>query len=275
MQPGLDPAPSPMDAARAATLERVILAVRRHWFAAASSDLGCAVGLVESGGELISLVDGDSEQADALVANAALRGAYVVATSFSQPPDLALRLRRQGFRLIQRHGVYVFEPGVRRAPVRHGLLSRLLWREPLSVTVHKADAGEIPVWNEVCWRAFGPRGTLEASLQEKQQAFCSMGSAGSWYLAVAEGRAVGTACMFCTPEASQVLAVGTLPAFRGRGIASALMAQVIRDWESGDAGLLFLDASPGSVAERLYLRIGFRAVYVRELYVPVRGVGLT
>ena len=267
-----------MDRAGATLLERVMLTVRCHWFNAEATDLRCAVGLVESGGELISLIDSDPAEADALLAEAALRGAYVVTTTFSRPSDLSLRLRRQGFRLIQRHGVYVYDPAATALPARaerRGLLSRLIWREPLPVVIRKVDAGEIPVWNEICWRAFGPRGTLEASLREKQQAFHSMAGRGSWFLAAVGERAVGTACLFRSPEASQVLAVGTIPAYRGRGVAARLMETVIHDWRLEGGGPLFLDTNPGGVAERLYLRIGFHRFYMRELYAPVRGVGLT
>ena len=48
-----------MDRAGATLLERVMLTVRCHWFNAEATDLRCAVGLVESGGELISLVGSD------------------------------------------------------------------------------------------------------------------------------------------------------------------------------------------------------------------------
>lgn len=278
MQPGSYTGAFALDPAGAALLERVILAVRRHWFGAEAMDLGCAVGLVESGGELISLIDGDPAEAEALLADAALRGAYVVTTTFSRPADLVLRVRRHGFRLVQRHGVYVYDPGAKSPAARddrRGLLARLTWREPLPVIIRSMNAGEIPLWNEVCWRAFGPRGTLEASLREKQQAFSSMAQAGTWYLAAVGERAVGTACRFRSPEASQVLAVGTVPASRGRGVASGLMERVIHDWHVEGGGPLFLDTNPGSVAERLYLRLGFRQFYIRELYAPVRGVGLT
>lgn len=52
-----------------------------------------------------------------------------------------------------------------------------------------------------------------------------------------------------------VYAVATKPAYRGRGLASALLAQARRD---AAGGRLTLQVMEGSDAERLYLSLGFR-----------------
>ena len=143
-------------------------------------------------------------------------------------------------------------------------------RAPLPVRVEQITEQELPAWNQVCWRAFDSRGSLEHSLKEKLAAFRSMGAAANWYLARAGEEPAGTAILYQAEDAAQVLAVGTLPAYRDRGIASALVRRIIADWQAGGSGLLFLDTAPGSAAERLYQRLGFRQAYRREIYGPTR-----
>lgn len=259
---------------RSLLLERTILTVRRLWFDAREVPLGGASAVIEPGGELLMLVDGDAARAEELAGVAAARNACVVVTSYTRPENLASRLRDQGFRCLLRHGVYVFEP---RAPRRigaaerpsglFGLIRRLRSQPPLTVqrVVHPEQLCD---WNEVCWRAFGSRGTVEDSHAEKRRAFERMGARASWYLASCGGRPAGTAILFENEGVGQILAVGTLPGLRGRGIATALLTRILSDWDERRGGLLFLDTRQGSNAERLYLRFGFRFAYLRELFGP-------
>ncbi|HYF92202.1 MAG TPA: GNAT family N-acetyltransferase [Symbiobacteriaceae bacterium] len=265
---------------RALLMEQVIRDVRRLWFGALAVPLAGAVGLVEGGGEMIVGVDTDGPGADRLIAGAADRGAYVLTTSLSRPADLGARLRLAGYAAVQSHVTYVldetaFERAMAPQPPqerRRGLLTLLWRREPVNVEIRQIGPDELPRWNAVCWRAFGGRTSEAASLLDKQTAFGNMGSAARWYLAVAGARPVGTAIVYQGEGAAQVLAVGTLPALQSRGVATAVMKHLVRDWQAGGSGFLFLDTSPGSTAERLYLRLGFRPSYLREVYAPSRTI---
>jgi GNAT superfamily N-acetyltransferase len=254
-------------------MEQVMMAVRRHWFGAEVVPLNGATAVVEPGGQLWTCVDCDEERADQLVAAARRAQAYVVATSLSRPLDLAQRLRQARFRLVQRHGAYVFQPELadqavpprRPSPLWH----RLWWRSAARpVTVRAISAAELPTWNRVCWRAFGRKGSEAQALREKEAAYRNIGDAGRWYLATVGGIPVGTAMVYQDALAAQVLAVGTLPSFRGRGVATALLRHLIREWREYGHGFLFLDTTPGGAAERLYCKHGFVAAYVREVYAP-------
>lgn len=250
-------------------MEEVLLAMREMWFGATVSPFYCGRLLAEPEGELIAQVNGSAEEADRLVADAARRRAYVVVTPFSQPPDLSRRLRGHGFHVVQRQGTYVYEPGAARAeePPRRGLLSWI--RRPVPVEIETVDAAGLPLWNRICYEAFGPRGLTEyQSLQEKQRAFASMGERALWYLARAGGQPAATAILYLGPEAAQVLAVGTLPRFRARGLATALVRRALADFSARGSGFLFLDTRPGSQAERIYMRLGFQPAYIRTVYAP-------
>ncbi|HWI52543.1 MAG TPA: GNAT family N-acetyltransferase [Symbiobacteriaceae bacterium] len=263
---------------RAQVMEDVILDVRRDWFGARIVSLGRAVAVLEAGGEMVMAIDEDGPGADRLIAEAAQRSAYVVATDFTRPPDLGARLRRAGFAPVQRHATYILdETAYQRsddpeppAGRRTGLLQMLRRRERPAVAVHRISEAELPEWNGVCWRAFGARYSEVASLLDKQSAFRNMGADANWYLATVAGRPAGTAILYQDDEAAQVLAVGTLPSLQGRGVATAIMRYLIADWQQQGHGFLFLDTNPGSGAERLYLKLGFVPAYLREVYAPGR-----
>lgn len=262
---------------RAMIMEQVMLSVRRLWFGARTVAGDLATRVVEPGGELVMCIDGEGAGVDELVREAYRRGSYVVNTTLTRPSDLGARLQRAGFRPVQAHGTFVLDEAAYRAeaanpspvPPRRSLL-RLFGRRPAETAVRVIDGPELPVWNDVCWQAFGVRSSVAASLAEKRQAFSAMGMAARWYLATVDGKPAGTAILFQDERAAQVLAVGTAPALRHRGVASALMHRLIGDWLAEGWGFLFLDTTPSSPAERLYRRLGFAPAYVREVYAPSR-----
>lgn len=252
-------------------MEQVIAAVRRLWFGALEVNLGWGTLLSEVGGELVTMVNGDPAELDARLPFLASRSTYVVVTDFSRPPDLADRLSRFGFRPVQRQVTYVLDAPASDsvplpAPAERPRLLGLFRRPMLALGIEEIDRSGLERWNSVCWRAFGSRGTEEASLLEKESAYRATGAAGRWYLACAGSRPVGTAMCYQDEKAAQVLAVGTLPAYRGKGVATALMARLIGDWQRSGRGFLFLDTTPGGAAERLYIRLGFRRAYARVVF---------
>lgn len=261
---------------QAALMERVMVRVRRLWFGSQEVSLHHATLLVESGGELLLCVDTDSASADELVTRAAESGAYMAVTGFSRPGDLGARLRKVGFTVVQRHGTYILDEGAYDAALPQnvsdlqssGVFSFLHRRRQAVVTVRSVGEEELPAWNGVCWRAFGRRGSEADSLLEKQHAFLAMGDTADWYLAYLGERPVGTAICYQECEAAQVLAVGTLPECRRRGVATALLQRLIHDWRQRNHGFLFLDTAPEGAAAQLYHRLGFRYAYLREIYAP-------
>jgi GNAT superfamily N-acetyltransferase len=271
---------SPGDREQAQIMEQVILLVRRLWFGARECPAGCATLVVEAGGEMLMCIDGDGPAGNELMIEAARRSAYVVTTSFTRPPDLAARLRQAGFRCAQTHGTFLLDEAAHRASLapsavtpqtaapKRGLFGLFHRPGPVEVVVRQIREDELPIWNAVCWRAFGGHTSELYSLREKQQAFRNMGDTARWYLATVDGRPAGTAILFQGPAAAQVLAVGTLPSLRGRGVAGAVMRHLIREWQAIGHGFLFLDTTPGSDAERLYRKLGFTSAYVREVYSP-------
>lgn len=245
-------------------MERVFQRVREAWFGAKPHPLEGALLLEEPRGELLMHLDGSPEQAERLLRMASKRRAFVLVTDLSRPLDLRERLRHHGFGLYHVGETFRYEPG--RAP-------KVGAHRPLAnLRIETISHALLPLWSEVCRRAFGGRADQSVALAEKERAWRGMGEQARWYLAWCDGLPVATAILLQLEGVAQVLAVGTLPAMRGRGIASAMMRRLIRDWQVEQEGFLFLDTEPDGAAARLYQGLGFLPVYRRELWVPNRGV---
>lgn len=244
-----------------ARMEAVFQAVREAWFGARPHPVPGALLLEEPRGELLMHVAATPAQAERLIQLAIARRAFMLCTELSQPTDLRERLRQHGFRLYHVGQTFLYAQASESraaAPVRPNVAVRI---ETIPRTL-------LPVWSEVCRRAFGQRVDAATALAEKESAWAGMGDQARWYLAWSDGIPVATAILLQLEQAAQILAVGTLPGMRGRGIASALMRRLIRDWQAERQGFLFLDTEPEGDAARLYQGLGFVPGYRRELWIP-------
>jgi GNAT superfamily N-acetyltransferase len=80
------------------------------------------------------------------------------------------------------------------------------------------------------------------------------------YLVRINGRAVARCELFACDGLGRVEAVFTLLAYRGRGLASALIGRAIADSITAGNDLTYIQAEPGGNAQRLYERLGFRTI---------------
>jgi GNAT superfamily N-acetyltransferase len=80
----------------------------------------------------------------------------------------------------------------------------------------------------------------------------------SLYVLRVDGDPASVTLVLRSGPVTGIYAVATKPAYRGRGLASALLAQARRD---AAGGRLTLQVVEGSDAERLYLKLGFRPAF--------------
>lgn len=257
-------------------MESVFQAVREAWFGAKPHPVPGALLLEEPRGELLMHVQATPDQAEQLIKMAIARHAFLLCTDLSQPPDLRERLRHHAFRLYHVGETFLYTANESAVALeRNRLRPSLDRRRPQpAVRIETIPRSLLPVWSEVCRRSFGQRVDSATALAEKEMAWDGMGEQARWYLAWSDGIPVATAILLQLPDAAQILAVGTLPGMRGRGIASALMRRLIQDWQKERQGFLFLDTEPDGDAARLYKGLGFMPVYRRELWIP-RSVELS
>ena len=91
--------------------------------------------------------------------------------------------------------------------------------------------------------------------------------------AVVDGITAATAAMDARDGCAALFAASTLPAFRGKGLHLALIADRIA--RARDAGARFMRATarPGSSSERNFHRCGFTTLYTRSLWERVTEGG--
>jgi GNAT superfamily N-acetyltransferase len=81
------------------------------------------------------------------------------------------------------------------------------------------------------------------------------------YFAVrADGSPVAAGDLYSDGKIAQVEAVATLPAYRGKGYASAVVLRAVKEAQAAGHDLVFLTADAGDWPKELYARIGFEEI---------------
>jgi len=89
-------------------------------------------------------------------------------------------------------------------------------------------------------------------------------------VALVEGAPVGVGTHQPVGAVSEVAGVGTLPAFRRKGIAEAVTRLLVEDARRQGVQTIFLSAAGDDVA-RIYARIGFRRIATACIAEPAPG----
>ena len=123
----------------------------------------------------------------------------------------------------------------------------------IEIVPNETGAGEAREWIATVERGFGEDDPYWHGIIEREARY----SACRLYLATWSGRNAGACDLFVLGEWARLDSVGTLPEFRRRGVASALVRRAIADAENGGVRVLYLFTEAGSDAERLYRKCGF------------------
>lgn len=223
-------------------------------FAGPDSPLTKVVGLGFGG------VPTDAEL-DEIERDYARRGAPVqVELSNLADPRIGALLTGRGYRLVSFENVLgtppATEPGVP------------------GVRVDKAGADELQAWIDVVVDGFAhpdaegvpsheefPRDVLAAAVRD-------MVAAGAvTYLARCQDTIAGGASMRLTDGVAQLTGAATAPAFRRRGVQSALLSARLSDAHAAGADIAVVTTSPGSRSQQNVQRKGFQLLYTRAILV--------
>lgn len=91
------------------------------------------------------------------------------------------------------------------------------------------------------------------------------------YLALVDGQPAGRCLRFSTDGLCRIESVLTAAAFRQRGVAAAVLRQALSAALAAGEQLIYLYASQGGAAQRLYERLGFRTIARNVMRVFVAG----
>ncbi len=136
--------------------------------------------------------------------------------------------------------------------------------------VEEVDPGELaPVWAEGIRR--GPFGSDEETVRQlvAAQHLRRRAVAVRYFAARVDGRLASYCELFSDGRTAQVESVMTLEEFRGRGLASAIVARATEEARAGGHDLVFLDADDEDWPKELYRKLGFEEIgriwdFVRE-----------
>lgn len=173
----------------------------------------------------------------------------LMVTPATAPPDLEARLYRMGF-TSDANPVMIWNGQPVAAPNRE-------------VRVERTVSVQAPVVFELMRQVFFP-GAAEGTLALGYRGVAvSYDIGATHYLAYLGQRPVGVGTLFPYGEMAGIYNMCTLPGYRGRGVARAILAACLADAKA--AGCSLVGLTPTSMGRPLYEKVGFTEVY-RELY---------
>ena len=86
------------------------------------------------------------------------------------------------------------------------------------------------------------------------------------YVGHVDGQAGGAAMSFVKDGVLAIAGTATRPAFRRRGLQSAIVARALND-ALGKADVAMATTEPGSISQRTFERLGFQVMYTRAILV--------
>jgi GNAT superfamily N-acetyltransferase len=135
------------------------------------------------------------------------------------------------------------------------------------VAVHLAAPEDAAAWVHTSLAGFAPPG--EPPALDRAAIFeAGFHEPGSAYLAATvAGVVAGGGALHRHGATAHLFAASTLPAFRGRGVQSALIAARLAIGRDAGCDLAFVGTAPGSAAQRNFERWGFAPVYSQALLI--------
>jgi len=183
-------------------------------------------------------------------------------------PSLLVLLSRRGYQILEQTHLLAlpvepaksFPAEIKAQPGSEGMTAG-------KVQVSKVTPGEIRPWAEAVLRSFfegpeePPRTLLEGAI-----AMGSIPSATGW-MAQIDDRIAGGGSLIIHDGVALICGDGTLPAFRGQGVQSALLRARLDQARQAGCDLAVICTQPGSGSQRNAERQGFYVVYARTMMV--------
>jgi GNAT superfamily N-acetyltransferase len=135
---------------------------------------------------------------------------------------------------------------------------------PSDVTVRRAAPEEAKLWTETVAQGFAEHFPVtQAILDVMGGFFPRSGDEASCFLAFANGTVAGGGAVSARGGVCGLFGASTLPAFRRRGVQTALMSARLAWATERGCDLAVSVAQPGSASHRNIERRGFRVAYTR------------
>jgi GNAT superfamily N-acetyltransferase len=171
--------------------------------------------------------------------------------------DMSLyeRFAKRGFHLLE-----VSDVLYRKLPMPDGSADAM----PCDVTVRRAMTEEAKLWSETVAQGFAEHFPVTQPILDVMGGFFPRsGDDASCFLAFVNGPVAGGAAVSARGGVCGLFGASTLPAFRRRGVQTALMSARLAWATERGCDLAVSIAQPGSASHRNIERRGFRVAYTR------------
>lgn len=161
-------------------------------------------------------------------------------------------LAKRGYRLIEVSNVLVREVST---VDRFGATGT-------EISVRAASENEAALWSRTVAEGFAEGSPVTETLVDAMQGFLRRDDARC-FLALADSAAVGGGVVAAYEGVAGLFGASTLPAFRRRGVHSALLVERLRWAQAQGCDMAASIAQPGSLSQHNLERVGFRVAYTR------------
>ena len=147
---------------------------------------------------------------------------------------------------------------------------------PPSVSIGRANTDEHTAWMHAVLTGFqhadvydGPESHERIDVEVLARVFEDMASASGFerYVARIDGTVVAGASLRLFDGVAQLAGAATLPAFRRRGIQSALLRYRLSESARRGCDIAVVTTSPGSKSQQNVQRVGFELLYARAILI--------
>jgi hypothetical protein len=130
------------------------------------------------------------------------------------------------------------------------------------VTIERLDPEQIDLWNLTVAQGFAENAPVTQEILDVMRAFASAPQV-ECYLARVNGAVAGGGTLILRDGVAGLFGASTLPAYRNRGVQTALLQTRIARAAQAGCDLVVCLAQPGSSSQRNVVRRGFSVLYTR------------
>jgi hypothetical protein len=133
---------------------------------------------------------------------------------------------------------------------------------PAGLTMERIGKEQIDLWTLTVSQGFSENFPVTQEILDVMKMF-ALGASVECYLAWVDGAVAGGATLALRAGVAGLFGASTLPAFRNRGVQTALLRERLRRAMTENCDLAVCIAQPGSSSERNVVRQGFSVLYTR------------
>ncbi len=133
---------------------------------------------------------------------------------------------------------------------------------PAGVTIERIGNEQMDLWTLTVAQGFSENFPVTHEILGVMKMF-ALGSNVQCYLARVDGAVAGGATLALREGVAGLFGASTLPAFRNRGVQTALLKERLVRAVAGKCDLAVCIAQPGSISQRNVTRRGFSVLYTR------------